>query len=99
MSYVIKNMGIFILNSDIHNIHTTHGSELRHPTYKLAKIQKGVYHSRLTIFNNLQQNVKDFSSDASKLKHTLRKFLHIGSFYSLGEYFDWRTREDMGSYK
>jgi hypothetical protein len=29
----------------------------------------------------------------------LKKLLHIGFFSSLGEYFDWRAREDLGSYK
>jgi hypothetical protein len=51
--FVIKNMDIFILNSDIHNIHTRHGSDLHHPTHKLAKVQKGVFSSGM-IFNNLQ---------------------------------------------
>jgi hypothetical protein len=35
--FVVKNTDIFILNSDIHNIHTRHGSDWHQPTYKLAK--------------------------------------------------------------
>jgi hypothetical protein len=36
---VAKNMDKFVLNSDIHNIHTRHGSDIHHPTYKLAEVQ------------------------------------------------------------
>jgi hypothetical protein len=43
--FIFKNMDIFILNSDIHNMHTRHGSDLHHPTYKLAEVQKGVVYS------------------------------------------------------
>jgi hypothetical protein len=128
-------MDMFILNSDIHNIHTRHGSYLHNPIYKLAKVQKGVFHSGIKIFNNLPQNVTNLSSDAYKFKYALKKLLrvrfevftavtmkigvfwdvtpcgvtsqktqffkllHIGSFYYLGGYFDWITREDLGSYK
>jgi hypothetical protein len=51
------------------------------------------------IFNNVPQNFKNLSSDASKFKYTVKKVLHVGSFYSLGEYCNWRTKEDLGSYK
>jgi hypothetical protein len=41
--FAVKNMDTFTLNSDTHSIHTRRGSDLRHPTYKLTKVQKGVY--------------------------------------------------------
>jgi hypothetical protein len=44
------------------------GSDLHHPTYKLAKVQKGVISSGIMILNNLPQNVQNLSSDANKLK-------------------------------
>jgi hypothetical protein len=50
--FVVKNMDIFILNSDIYNIHIRHGSDLHHATYKLTKVQKGVLFSGIMIFNN-----------------------------------------------
>jgi hypothetical protein len=30
---------------------------------------------------------------------SLRKFLYLGSFYSLGEYIEWKLRDDLKSYK
>jgi hypothetical protein len=50
-TFVVKNMDLFILNSDIHNIHTRQGSDLQHPIYKLTKVQKGVPYLGITIFN------------------------------------------------
>jgi hypothetical protein len=34
--FVVKNMDIFLLNLDIHSIHTRQGLELHHPTCKLT---------------------------------------------------------------
>jgi hypothetical protein len=96
---VVKNMDIFTLNSDIHSIHTRQGSDLHHPTYKLTKIQKGVYCSGIMIFNNLPQNLKNMTPEVNKFKHTSKEFLHPGSFYSLQEYLDWRTMGNLASYK
>jgi hypothetical protein len=96
--FVVKNTDIFILNSDIHSIHTRQGLYLHHPTCKLTKVQKGVSYSGIRIFNNLSQNIKNLSSDVNKFKYALKKFLLMGSFYSLGECFDWRTKDNLGSY-
>jgi hypothetical protein len=38
--FVVTNWDIFMLNSDIHNIHTRHGSDLHYPAYNLTKTQK-----------------------------------------------------------
>jgi hypothetical protein len=96
--FVVKNMDTFTLNSDIHNIHTRQGWDLHHPTYKLTKVQKGVYRSGIEIYNNLPLNLKNMTNDVNKFKHALKKFLHIGSFYSLREYLDWRIMENLASY-
>jgi hypothetical protein len=32
-------------------------------------------------------------------KQALKKFLLLGSFYSLNEYYEWNKRDDLGSYK
>jgi hypothetical protein len=75
--FVVKNMDIFILNSDI--IHTTQGLDLHHPTCKLTKVQKGVSYSGIRIFNNLSQNIKNLSSDVNKFKYALK----ISSYWLL----------------
>jgi hypothetical protein len=97
--YSIKNMDIFISNSDTHSIHTRHGLDLHYPAYKLTKVQKGVSFTGIRIFNNLPYSMKILSNDVNKFKYSLKKFLHVGSFYSLGEYFEWKTRDDLNSYK
>jgi hypothetical protein len=97
--FVVKNTDIFILNSDIHNIHTRQGSDLHHSIYNLTEVQKGVSYSGITVFNNLPQNIKSLSSDANKFKNALKRSLHTGSFYSFVEYLEWRMNENLGFYK
>jgi hypothetical protein len=99
VSMFVKNMDIFTLNSDIHSIHTRQGSDLHHPTHKITKVQKGVDCSGIMIFNNLPQNLKNMTNEVNKFKHTLKEFLHIGPFYSLQEYLDWRIMGNLASYK
>jgi hypothetical protein len=50
--FVVKNMDMFLSNSDIHGIHTRQGLDLHYPTYNLAKVQKGVFYTGIKIFNN-----------------------------------------------
>jgi hypothetical protein len=82
-------MDMFLANSDIQGIHTRQGSDLHYPTYTLVKVQKGVFYTGIKIFNN----------DINKLKYALKTFLQMGYFYSLDEYFEWKTRDDCVSYK
>jgi hypothetical protein len=97
--FVVTNWDIFMLNSDIHNIHTRHGSDLHYLAYNLTKAQKAVSYSGIKVFNNLPHNIKSLSNNPNKFKHALRSFLLVGSFYSLDEYFGWSARDDLGSYK
>jgi N-acetylglucosamine kinase-like BadF-type ATPase len=62
-------------------------------------VQKGVYYSGIRIFNNLPQSIRDLSSDVINFKQAQKKFLLLGSFYSLNEYYEWNMRDDLGSYK
>jgi hypothetical protein len=39
------------------------------------------------------------TNEVNKFKHTLKEFLHIGSFYLLQEYLDWRIMGNLASYK
>jgi hypothetical protein len=92
-------MDIFISNSDIHSFHTGQGLDLYYPAYKLTTVQKGVSFTGIRIFNSLPGSIKILSNDVNKFKYSLTKFLHVGSFYSLGEYSEWKTRDDLTSYK
>jgi hypothetical protein len=67
-------------------------------TLNLSKYQKGVYYSGIKIFNHLPQNIKNLSCKVKKFKLALKRFLLMGSFYSLDEYFDWISRSDLGTF-
>jgi hypothetical protein len=97
--FVVMNWDIFMLNSDIHNFHTRHGSDLHYLAYNLTKARKEVSCSGIKVYNNLPHNIKSLSSNPNKFKHALRSFLLMDSFYSLIEYFGWSARDDLGSYK
>jgi hypothetical protein len=92
--FVVNNLDLFHLNSDIRNIYTIHL-----PTYKLTKVQKGVSYSGIRLFNNLPQDIENLLNDVNKFKHALKTFLLVGSFYYLDEHFEWRIRDDLGTYK
>jgi hypothetical protein len=46
-----------------------------------------------------QHYIKNWSGDVNKFKQALIKCLLAGSFYSLDKYFEWKTKDELGSYK
>jgi hypothetical protein len=52
-SFVVENTETFQTNSDIHNIITKYRYNLHVPNTNFSKYQKGVYYSRIKLFNNL----------------------------------------------
>jgi hypothetical protein len=95
---VVKNTDEFTSNSDVHTMNTWHRSDLHPPSIKLTKYQKEVYYSGIKIFNYLPQNIKNLSWNVKKFKLALKRFLLMGSFYTLDEYFDWISRSDLGTF-
>jgi len=87
--FVVKNINMFKLNSMVHSINTRHCSDLYLPSVHLTKLQKGVYHSGIKVFNCLPTGIKGLSGDVRKFKSALKGFLLEGSFYTIQEYFDW----------
>src|SRR5215469_3167191 len=96
--FVVKNMDIFTINSDVHSINTRHRSDLHPPLVKLTKYKKGVHYSGIKIFNSLPLSIKKLAWDVKKFKVTLKRFLLTGLFYTPEEYFDWTSRSDLGTY-
>jgi len=94
--FVVKTIEEFVSNSEVNSINTRHKSDLYPPSIKLTKYKKGVYYSRIKIFNHLPQNIKNLSWNVKKFKLALKRFLLMGSFYKLDEYFDWISRTDLG---
>jgi hypothetical protein len=96
--FVVKNTEEFIPNSEVQSINTCHRSDLYPPSIKLTKYQKGVYYYGINIFNHLLQKIKNLSWNVKKFELALRRFLLMGSFYTLDEYFDWISRSDLGTF-
>jgi hypothetical protein len=86
---VVKNMHLFVLNTEIHVINTRQSSNLHVPLINLAKYKNGVYCMGITIFNNLPLNLRKLSSDFKKFKSAINNFLLDKSFYSINEYMEW----------
>jgi hypothetical protein len=81
--FVVRNIEEFTSNSEVHSINSHHKSDLYPPSIKLTKYQKGVYYSGIKIFSHLPQNIKNLSWNANKFKLALKRFLLMGSFYTL----------------
>jgi hypothetical protein len=87
--FVVNNLNMFKPNSMFHPINTRHCSDLHQPPVQLTKVQKGVYHSGIKVFNCLPTNIKSLSNDVKKFKSALKAFLLDGSFYTIQEFSDW----------
>jgi len=87
--FVVKNINMFKFNSKVHSINARHCSDLYFPTSHLTKVQKGVYHSGIKVFNCLPTRIKSLSGDIRKFKSALKRFLLEGSFYTIQEHSDW----------
>ena len=96
--FVVNNIDKSAINSDVHSINTRHRSDLHHPLTKLTKYKKGVYYSGIKIFNYLPQSIKKLSWNVKSFKLALKRFLLVGLFYTLDEYFDSTSRSDLGYY-
>jgi hypothetical protein len=94
--FVVQNVEMFKSNSVVHTINTGHSSDLYLPPTLLSKVQKGVCHSGIKVFNCLPPRIKSLSSDVRKFKPALKRFLLEGSFYTVQEHFDWNLLSNSG---
>lgn len=93
--FVVKNMEIFKSNADIHAKNTRSKSDLFLPHTRLTKCQNGVYFAGIRIFNYLPEKIKKLSSNIPKFKRELKKFLLLGSFYSVEEFYGWTSEKSF----
>jgi len=81
-----------LINSEIHNISTSHSSNLHLPSANLdiypKRVPKRVDYSGVKIFNSLLFNIKKFSNNLRTFKSVLKHLLQLNSFYSLAEYYN-----------
>jgi hypothetical protein len=92
--FVIKNMEIFTSNSNIHTKNTRNKFNLFLPQTKLTKYKKGIYFADTKIFNYLPENIKKLSDNTNKFKSELKKFLLLGLFYSIEEFYGWTSKRN-----
>jgi hypothetical protein len=64
-------------------------------------VSRTAYRKTVHVLSTLYTELSDcfICLYVNKFKSSLGKFLHVGSFYSLGEYFEWKIRDDLKSYK
>jgi len=89
LMFVVKNKGIFKTNSDVHSFNKRSHYDLHIPAVNVAVFQNGVWASGIKIYNHLPSTIKQLSSDISKFKVALKRFLYTNSFYTLEEYCRW----------
>ena len=73
--FVVKHKGLFLSNSEIHNINTRHNHNVHYCRKNLTFVQKGVFHSGCKIFNHPPENIKVLSHDLKHFISALKCFL------------------------
>jgi hypothetical protein len=90
MLYIVNNVHLFVINTEVHDIGTRQKVNLFVPSASFAKVQKGVYYSGIKIYNSLTDDLKQLSNDRKSFELALKRFLHVNSFYTLSEYFNYK---------
>ena len=91
MLFVVKNKNLFTLNSENHIKSTRQFNNFYYPITNLNIYQRGVHYMGINIFNSLSPYIKDISNNVKKFEICLKWFLHIHSFYSIEEYFQYKS--------
>jgi hypothetical protein len=91
MLFMVNNKNLFVLNSDKHNVSVRHANNLYQPSCNFTVYEKGVYRMGIMVNNNLPPYIKDESDNPQKFKTYLLHFLHAHYFYSIEEYFQYKT--------
>ena len=93
--FVVKNIDDFTIISDIHSINTCHKSILHPPLLRLTEYQKGVYYAGIKIYKCLPLKIKKLSGNINHFKKEFKKFLLQASFYTVDEFLDWTSINDL----
>jgi len=89
--FVVKNKNLFTLNLENHTKSTRQFNNFYQPITNFTVYQKGVHYMGIRIFNNLPPYIKDISNNVRKFEIYLTQFLHIHYFYSIEEYFQYKS--------
>ena len=83
------------INSDIQPYNTRTNNNLHSSLVRSTKYKKGTHFSGIKNYNRLPTRIKQLSGDVNKFKLGLKKFLLVGSYYSIEEFFEWTTLGDL----
>jgi hypothetical protein len=61
LSFVINNIQLFKINSEIHNINTKKSLDFHYPQSYLSVYQKGAHYTGIKVFNRLPVPIKQLS--------------------------------------
>ena len=95
MLFVVKNKNLYILNSDNQTKSRRQFSNFYQLITNLTIYQRGVHYIGVKIFSNLPPYIKDISNNVKEFEICLKQFLHIHSFYSIEEYFQYKSITSM----
>jgi len=90
MLFVVQNENLFTLNSENHTESTRQFNNFYQPITNFTVYQKEVHYMGIRIFNNLPPYIKDISN-VRKFEIHLKRSLHIHYFYSIEEYFQYKS--------
>ena len=89
--FVVKNKNLFILNSENHTKSTRQFNNFYQPITNLTICQRGVHYMGIKVLNSLPPYIKDISNNVRKIEICLKRFLHMHTFYSIEEYFQYKS--------
>ena len=79
------------MNNEIHKYRTRYNNNLHLPIVSLAKFNKGTYFTSIKVFNHVPEHINILTSDMKCFKSTFKRFLYQHSFYSIEEYFEYKS--------
>ena len=89
--FVVKNKNPFVLSSETHTKSTRQFNNFYQHITNFTVYQRAVHYMGIKIFNNLPPYIKDISDNVRKFEICLKRFLHMHSFYSIEEYFQYKS--------
>jgi hypothetical protein len=69
---------------------TRNSYNLHPPLSHLTKYKRGVHYASIWVFNHLPTSIKSITNETKIFKNTLKKFLMDNSFYSMGEFLNFK---------
>ena len=85
--FVANNRGLFLSNSEIHDINTRNNYKQQLPTTNLTLVQSGALYCGNKIYNHLPHNIKALSNDLKHFKSKLKAFHMEHTLYKLKEFY------------